>query len=221
MDINSIVLLIVIAVAFFVALSVFSSNERVRNTQGTIKSNARFKPSNFWIAIDFVPERCDKEYEISSNTFPSSDRTYTTNPYRFQCDCNWVKEDVATKLEEDVPAQDIRRFCRHMVAACRLARVFSREVNEGELPLLLRTLLRDGHRHHRMRVREVESRKAIIAYNINDEWVNIFFESPKKTKFSKYGFNLNERRWAYSNPPRGLSRAFRQIIEEEVFESAG
>lgn len=182
-------------------------------------SQVHMRGSNYSILVNFVPERCDKEYEIPSRAYPPSNRVYKTNPFRFQCDCDWIRKDVEVSLESDVPSNDIRRFCRHMVSACRKSRVFSKEVNEKELPLELQTFLNEGFRTEVLRLREVDGRRAILAYNKGDEWINIYLETPKKTKFSKYGFNIHENRWSYSTPPPGLSQTFRQIIKEEIYES--
>lgn len=183
------------------------------------RSEVQMRGSNYSVLVNFVPERCDKEYEIPSHAYPSTDRVYKTNPYRFQCDCDWIRKDAEFILESDVPANDIRRFCRHMVAACRKARVFSREVNEKDLPLDLQTFLNEGFRTEVLRFREVDGRRSILAYNKGDEWVNVYLETPKKTKFSKYGFNIYESRWSYSTPPPGLSQTFRKLIEEDIYES--
>ena len=199
---------------------IFSSEKSdQRQTKTSPQSKVRLSGSNYTILVDFVPQRCDKTYEIQSQSFSTNDRVYKTNPYRFQCDCDWVKSDVVSKLEKDVPSRDIRRFCRHMVSACRRSRVFSKEVNESDLPLELQTFLNEGFRQQILRFREIDGRRAIFAYNREDEWINIFLESPKKTKFTKYGFNIYENRWSYSKSPPGLSQTFRQAIEEEIYEN--
>ena len=106
-----------------------------------------------------------------------------------------------------------------MVSACRRARVFSAEVDESSLPLEVQAILGDGHRHHRMRGTEIDDRRVIFAYNLDEAWVNLWVETPKKTKFSGYGFNIYEGRWSYSQGPKGLDQKIRNLIEEEIYQS--
>ncbi len=184
--------------------------------QKSAGKRVKFAVSNLFIPVEFVPDRCDKNYSIQSL---NSDSVYTTNPFRFECDCDWVQKDCVKSLEKSIPKNDIRRFCRHMVSACRRARVFSKEVDESSLPLEVQTILGDGYRHHRMRMTEIDDRRIIFAYDLDAAWVDLWLETPKKNKFNRYGFNVYEGRWSYSQSPKGLDQKIRNLIEEEIYQS--
>ena len=144
-----------------------------------------------------LSERRDKEYKANSHT--KRDTTYKVNIYQMTCTCPDFE-----KYRSQYTRLDARRMCKHMAQkiddfCCRNDELVGTDL------AVVRTACRHSPPTDYVQVRTRRG-KAILAYYKDRDWVNVItvYSWPKdavRYRRYDYGYNLDEKRWAYDEMP--------------------
>ncbi len=138
----------------------------------------------------------------------STDRTYDVDLAFQTCSC----DDFQTIQRQRFQAGDMRRLCRHL---CKL---YVHTAEYEQLDPMKKAIIGNGFGVRTsiriLRVDEIDQDVAIL-WNHDDPWWDVFAKD-RHSEFQRYGYNIEEKRWSYGDPPPGLGRVLRKVINEQV-----
>lgn len=146
----------------------------------------------------------DMDKEISSFSL-DSDEKYIMNLYQQTCSCG----DFNKFKRSEYSKGDIRRLCKHLMSE------YANSFGLTGLSDFQRSLIDNGHpakeKIHVMQITSI-NQPIYANYNLNDEWWNLYVPG-KSGVYEKYGFSIDEERFAYNEKPHGHVAELREKLK--------
>ncbi len=150
--------------------------------------------------------------EINSFSF-DSDKKYTVNLYKQTCSC----DDFNKSKRSEYAKGDIRRLCKHLINE------YTNCFGLTGLSNFQLSLIENGFpvKENIQTIQISSIKQPIYAnYYVNDEWWNLFVPN-KSGIYEKFGFSMEEERFAYNEKPHGHVAELREKLKTLKGKSSG
>jgi hypothetical protein len=154
------------------------------------------------IVLAPLPPKFDREILVKSRS--EKGKTYRVNLGRLTCTCLDFE-----KRRASLPADDIRRVCKHLGRTLQRAEALSLYGEVAQAFIRPQKASRDSSIEHGVNsgtfiVLPDGTDEVVFAFSLDSAWVDVVTRrgtNDRIKKYKRYSYNVDERRWSYGSAP--------------------